>query len=183
GSPVLRAIRRAHESWLRVTRSDIPLAQGELRRTPQSSVTRIEFPELEPMAGGVVPPAPTFSWLDNPFPPDAWRARLRFHSLEWLAQLLDAAERTSDPRHLVDVRELIARWLKECLYREHHPHINLWDDHITALRAIALCKAWTAFRANDPADPLMQDLAYALVRHARKLALEALYRARHNHGD
>jgi hypothetical protein len=67
--------------------------------------------------------------------------------------------------------------VKECLYREHHPHVDLWDDHVTAFRALALCKAWNALRANeDAADSLMQDLAYALVRHARKLALKAFYR-------
>ena len=196
GNLLVRSIRPVHESWLRTTRWS-RLVHGDLGRAPTSATAKVEFPAIEPTKGlafqilngncaiqaALILPVQRISWLADSLLPDSARARFLFHSLEWLAEILDAGEQTGDSRYLDGARGLIARWLKECLYREGDLRINLWDDHITALRAIALCKAWTAFRANaHPTDPLMQDLAYALVRHARKLALKAFYRPRHNHG-
>ncbi len=196
GNLLVRSIGPVHESWLRITRCS-RLVHGDFGRAPAPASTKVEFPAIEPTKGlafqilngncairaALILPVHRISWLDDSFLPDSARARFLFHSLEWLAEILDAGEQTGDSRYLDGARGLIARWLKECLYREGDLRINLWDDHVTALRAIALCKAWTAFQANaHPTESLMQDLAYALVRHARKLALKAFYRPRHNHG-
>jgi hypothetical protein len=197
GAHLVTSIRRAHESWLRATRW-ANAVDGDLEHATDYPFVGVEFPASQPteglavhvlsgncgIAAGVILPFHRISWLDDSFAQDSQRVRFRFHSLEWLADILDASERTGDARYVDAARELIARWLRECLYREGNLRTNIWDDHITALRAIALCKAWNIFRANQHAttDRLMPDLTYALIRHARKLALKAFYRPGHNHG-
>ncbi|HEU4333801.1 MAG TPA: alginate lyase family protein, partial [Candidatus Eisenbacteria bacterium] len=67
------------------------------------------------------------------------------------------------------------------LYREREE--TLWDDHITAMRALLLCDAWAAAaRSGAASTGDLRSLGAALARHAERLALPAFYRPGHNHG-
>lgn len=121
------------------------------------------------------------SFLRDPFAKGSSLARLRFYSLEWVDDLLDAYRLSGKPAYLEGAHSLTARWIGECLDSERSP--DVWSDHATALRAIVLCRVWDAFRTREAAgSPFIHGLMAAIVRHGEKLAHSRLYRPEHNHG-
>jgi hypothetical protein len=121
------------------------------------------------------------SWRSDPFGDVQSSSRFRFHAFRWVWELLQAYHLTVCSEYLRKAKELTERWIAECLYMEKGEYI--WDDHATALRAIALCQLWTACRAvGSQSESFAKDLLAALIRHGEKLANASFYRADHNHG-
>ena len=120
------------------------------------------------------------SWRDGSVEKFSSSSRFHFHALKWVIDLLDGYELTGDPIYVERSKELAAKWISECLYTETWPHV--WDDHGTALRALAFCRLWTVLRV-QPAEPsFIRQLLDAILRHAEKLSRKPFYRADHNHG-
>ncbi|HEY7728175.1 MAG TPA: alginate lyase family protein [Candidatus Eisenbacteria bacterium] len=109
------------------------------------------------------------------------QARFLWHALHPAALLLEGYRVHGDDHDLGLAQSLAERWIRTCLYREREE--TLWDDHITAMRALVLCDLWYAAgcRAGDRS-PEPRSLGTALARHAEKLALGRFYRPGHNHG-
>jgi hypothetical protein len=120
------------------------------------------------------------SWRDDSFQKFSSGSRFHFHALKWVIDLLDGYDLTRDPTYLERSKELTGKWISECLYTETWPHV--WDDHGTALRALALCRLWAMLRAQPAAPSVVRQLLEALLRHAEKLSRKPFYRADHNHG-
>jgi hypothetical protein len=121
------------------------------------------------------------SWLRNPYGNRVSVTRFLFNALWPVVNLLAAYGRTKNPVYLERAKEITARWIAECLYIEQPRRV--WDDHVTALRVIALCKLWVACRGDHGStSEFLSELLSAIVRHANKLAHPKFYRARHNHG-
>lgn len=117
-------------------------------------------------------------------PPD-WRGSIAeqflFHTLHPVPALIAAHRRSGNAALLHRAEAIALRWIRECLFRERPA--ALWDDHITAMRSLALCELWEAERASgEPSRPARRLLPEALLRHAVRLAPEAFYRREHNHG-
>lgn len=109
------------------------------------------------------------------------QARFLWHSLHPAALLLAAHRRHGHAEDAARALALALRWTETCLYREREE--TLWDDHITAMRALLLCDAWTvAARSGAASTGDLRSLGAALARHAERLALPAFYRPGHNHG-
>ena len=123
----------------------------------------------------------SLSWLQDPFGNRSSIARLLFHSLDWVRELIDEYKVTKSEVSLVLAKALTMRWIEECLYTERSK--NVWSDHGTALRALILCQLWAVCRTFEPVgSPFIQDLLVTLVRHAEKLSHSKFYRSDHDHG-
>ncbi|HET9952715.1 MAG TPA: heparinase II/III family protein [Candidatus Eisenbacteria bacterium] len=106
-----------------------------------------------------------------------------FYSLDGVERLRAASERSDDPVWLGAALALARRWCRVCLQTERVPFV--WDDHIAAVRSLAIARLWCSLRAAGGASMTAEDralLAEAMARHARRLALPAFYRREHNHG-
>jgi hypothetical protein len=121
------------------------------------------------------------SWLRDPYRDVIGSARFSFNSLGWVADLVEQYRNSGDSHYLVPARKLTLRWISECLDTEGRARI--WDDHATALRAIALCQLWCAYNETRNLDyDFVTKLLSAIVRHAEKLVHRRFYRPCHNHG-
>lgn len=134
-----------------------------------------------PLRSGRVLPLETLSWRCCLLEADGALSQFHFHALEWIKELI-AAYRLACQVEYLDRACLVAeRWIGECLGKEH-PAI-IWDDHITAMRALILCQLWEECRSKEPpGSPFLVALFSAMVRHAEKLIREPFYRPDHNHG-
>ena len=121
------------------------------------------------------------SWREDPFGGRPSMSRFIYHSFEWVSELIQAFKLTQREEYLHQAKEMTKKWISECLYLERLG--RNWDDHVTALRAIALCQLWEALRGYESdGSSFMTDLFAAIVRHAEKLANELFDRPDHNHG-
>ena len=120
------------------------------------------------------------SWSDESVEKISASSRFHFHALKWVIDLLDGYEIAGDQIYLDRSKELVGKWISECLYTETWPHV--WDDHGTALRALALCRLWAVLRATEPDPSFIRQLLDAILRHAEKLSRKTFYRPGHNHG-
>jgi hypothetical protein len=121
------------------------------------------------------------SWLRNPYGSQVSVTRFLFNALWPVVNLLAAYRCSENSGHLDRARQITSSWIFECLYIEHPRRV--WDDHVTALRAIALCKLWVACRVDRDSDSkFLGELLSAILRHAEKLTHPKFYRASHNHG-
>jgi uncharacterized heparinase superfamily protein len=107
--------------------------------------------------------------------------RFLWHALHPVALLLEGHRAQGGAGDLARALALAERWIRTCLYREREE--TIWDDHITAMRALVLCDLWNALRRDGgERGGELRSLGTALARHGEKLALERFYRPGHNHG-
>jgi hypothetical protein len=121
------------------------------------------------------------SWSQDPFGESWGVARLNFHCLDWVRELVDGYCSTSEQSYLDQAKNLTRRWISQCLWLERHPVV--WDDHATALRLIIMCQLWVVCRFARAEDAeFIREVISAVLRHGRRLEHERFYRANHNHG-
>jgi hypothetical protein len=136
-----------------------------------------------PHGDGGSTPVATLTFRDMPGGSPSMYEQFLFFALDGVEHLREAGERTGDPSWLEAAVALARRWCDVCLETERTPYV--WDDHIAAVRALALARLWETCRTT-PALRLDASsrarVGEAMARHARRLALESFYRADHNHG-
>ncbi|HEX7077300.1 MAG TPA: alginate lyase family protein [Candidatus Eisenbacteria bacterium] len=130
---------------------------------------------------GLRVPLASIVWTRHPEGMDSLRDQFLFYSLFAVEALLRAHELTGRDEDLERAKAVAAAWLDACGKSERSTLV--WDDHITATRALTLARLWERTRRREPpAAPFARRLVAALARHAERLAMPEFYRAEHNHG-
>lgn len=121
------------------------------------------------------------SWTPDPFGNGTMISRFLFHCLEGIQEMVNVYWLTKNTAYLDDAKAIAHRWISECLFVERHPLV--WDDHITAIRSLVLCRLWLAsYYAKKDSYDFTKEICSAILRHGRRLATKGFYRPRHNHG-
>ncbi len=125
------------------------------------------------------------TWREDPLGDRNWR--FWFQAFASVSYLLQAFGETRDAALLERAVELVDAWIATSLENGEAPDMT-WNDHSTALRALALLYFLETWRANRgaapdaPGDRFGRRLLAALVEHGRLLARDDFYVPRHNHG-
>jgi hypothetical protein len=202
GQSIRTVVTALHEAFLDLRlRRGRTLVSPELVGLAQAALPRVmpRYPSLYPyqqtvtqrakellqgfyvLDDGTTIKIETFSWSHASLNEKPSISRFLFHCLDSVRELVEAYNLTGDRAYLDRAKAVASRWIYECLYLERPEQI--WDDHITALRAIVLCQLWVACLSANPYSPeFMQQLLSAILRHAERLAQKGFYRRGHNHG-